>query len=67
MAVTRESVLLVLVIHFKSEGVLDVVGLDRVPPVVAQLIRRRKTLADGESSIVTHIHGENNLKFKREI
>jgi hypothetical protein len=32
-----------------------------VPPVVAQLVGRRETLADGEGSIVTHIHGENNL------
>jgi hypothetical protein len=33
-----------------------------VPTVVAQLVRRREALADGKSSIVTHVHGENNLE-----
>lgn len=64
VSVAGESVLLVLVVHLEGEGVLDVVGLDRVPPVVAQLVRRREALADGKGSIVTHVHGENNLKRK---
>jgi hypothetical protein len=62
VSVAGESVLLVLVVHLEREGVLDVVGLDRVPTVVAQLVRRREALADGKSSIVTHVHGENNLE-----
>jgi hypothetical protein len=49
------------VVHLEREGVLDVVGLDRVPTVVAQLVRRSEALADGNSSIVTHVHGEKNL------
>ncbi len=58
----RESVLLVVVVHLEREGVLDVVGLDRVPTVVAQLVRRRESLANEKSTIFNHVRGENNLE-----
>ncbi len=57
-----ESVLLVVVVHLEREGVLDVVGLDRVPTVVAQLVRRREALSNEKSSIFNHVRGEKNLE-----
>jgi hypothetical protein len=50
------------VVHLEREGVLDVVGLDRVPTVVAQLVRRREALSNEKSSIFNHVRGEKNLE-----
>ena len=66
VSVRGEGVLLVEVVEFQRQRVLDVAGAHRVPAVVARLLAAAQRLAHGQRPVGLRVHRQHHLVAEKD-